>query len=304
MTDKREFESLEGFMPIRSCAVADMFYPKDFTSCSELILELIKSIGKVNIDPNAVGALVPHAGWIFSGRTALKALMSIDPKNAPDTFIIFGAVHHYGVNKISIYPSGSWQTPLGNVNIDSETVNVLQADKKLGAVLSARAHEKEHSIEVQIPFISHLFPNAKIIPIACPPIKEAYEFGVNLGDSLKNINKKFFILASSDMTHYGYNYNFLPYGDIEDAEKKVEAENDMPFIEKLKNMDYNDLLYIAEKTRCACGAGAISATVGACKSLGAEKGVLIDYTTSNAVRDIFNTRNSSFVTYSSVLFTK
>ena len=289
-------------MPVRSCAVADMFYPRDFSSCSELILELIKSIGKVKVDPNAVGALVPHAGWIYSGKTALKALMSIDPQNSPDTFIIFGAVHHYGVNKISVYPSGAWETPLGNVEIDSETVEYLY--KNLGTFLSARAHEKEHSIEVQVPFITHLFSHAKIIPIACPPIKSSYEFGVELGKALKNLNKKFFILASSDMTHYGYNYNFLPYGDIEDAEQKVKAENDMPFIEKLKTMDYNDLLYIAEKTRCACGAGAISATVGACKSLGAEKGVLIDYTTSNAVRDIFETRHSSFVTYSSVLFTK
>ena len=230
-------------MPVRSCAFADMFYPRDFSSCSELILELIKSIGKVKVDPNAVGALVPHAGWIYSGKTALKALMSIDPQNSPDTFIIFGAVHHYGVNKISVYPSGAWESPLGNVEIDSETVDYLY--KNLGAFLSARAHEKEHSIEVQIPFITHLFSQAKIIPIACPPIKSSYEFGVELGKLLKKLNKKFFILASSDMTHYGYNYNFLPYGDIEDAEQKVKAENDMPFIEKLKNMDYNDLLYIA-----------------------------------------------------------
>ncbi|MGA2192273.1 MAG: AmmeMemoRadiSam system protein B, partial [Nitrospirota bacterium] len=127
-----------------------------------------------------VAGIVPHAGWFFSGAIAAKVFLNIKSKNPPRTFIMFGAVHNPGVRENSIYAEGSWDTPIGPVKVNSTLAGKLLSG--LGDVLEENpdAHMQEHSIEVQVPMIRQLFPEAMIVPIAVPG-KNALELGRRVG---------------------------------------------------------------------------------------------------------------------------
>ncbi len=290
-------------MPIRKSVAADMFYPADEATCIDMLLYCLNKAGKVKKEPSAVGAVMPHAGWIYSGYAVAKALLSIDPLDIPDTFVILGAVHHSDVRQLSIFPSGSWKTPIGSIEIDEETASAVLAEPSICAVPSVMAHDKEHSIEVNVPFISYMFPKAKLLPIACPFFYLAYDCGLALGNLLKKLEKKFFVIASSDLTHYGVSYGFTSHGIGQEAEKWVMTQNDAELISLMEAMRGRDIFMNIENTRSACGGGAIAACIGACEALGASKGILLEHTNSLKVtKEQFAKHN--FVSYASVLFVK
>ena len=122
---------------------------------------------------------MPHAGWVFSGELAATAFKAIQQANGQvDTFVIFGAAHRYFDGGAVVYDSGTWQTPLGQIEIDAELAAEIVAQ---GAVANPDAHRGEHSIEVQVPFIQYLFPKAKIVPIIVPVAGFDHSFGAHVG---------------------------------------------------------------------------------------------------------------------------
>lgn len=288
-------------MPLRKCEVAGMFYPDGEMECIDLIMYCMNKAGKVKRNNDAVGAMVPHAGWVYSGHVAAKALMAIEPTQAPDLFVILGAVHHPGVDRMSVFPSGAWSSPLGPVDVDSDAADAVLAEKKIGAIPSARAHDKEHSIEVIVPFIAYMFPEAKILPIACPPSHFSFESGAYLAKSLRKLGKRIFFIASSDLTHYGFAYGLTSQGIGPEAEKWVMETNDGELLRRLEILDGERIVEHIEATRCACGPGAIAVTLGACMTMGAKRGVLMEHTNSLvATRDSYSKHN--FVSYASMIF--
>jgi MEMO1 family protein len=227
----------------------------------------------------AVAGIVPHAGWIFSGAVAAKVLKCISIKSSPDVFILLGAVHTWRPRGNSLYARGSWETPLGEVKIDegvaSQLLDLLGED----IAEDPAAHDGEHSIEVQLPFIKYLCPDAKIVPIAMPPHEDAHIAGKKIGEAVSGIRKKIAIVGTTDLTHYGDTYGFTPYGYGSEA-KKWMRENDLRMIELALTMKSADIRKEAERNRNACGAGALAATVSAARAMGAAQGHLIEYTTS------------------------
>ena len=114
-----------------------------------------------NIDP--LGIVVPHAGYIYSGEVAAYNFSLLKNKHY-DTIIILGTSHHYLENVVSIYDGNYYQTPLGDVEIDSEiTGKIIEAHNRF--VFHEDVHNKEHSIEAQLPFLQYQLPNFKIVPI-------------------------------------------------------------------------------------------------------------------------------------------
>lgn len=289
-------------MPLRKSSAAGRFYPADEASCIDLIMYCLQKASGVKKDYEASGALVPHAGWVFSGHLATKALLSIPQDSAPDTFVIFGAVHYPGVERISIFPSGLWETPVGNVEVDAEAASAIAAEPKSMAVLSMRAHEKEHSIDVLVPLISYLFPQAKILPVAFPPIDFSAEAGKIFARILNGMRRKCFFIASSDLTHYGISYGMTNHGIGPDAEKWVMKVNDKMLLDKILCMDDSGLIDIVEENYCACGPGAIAGAIGACRECGAKRGIILEHTNSS-VTSGDKWGSHSFVSYASALFT-
>lgn len=226
-----------------------------------------------------VAGIVPHAGWSFSGSTAAKVFLSIHNRETPKTFILLGAVHRPGVAFNSIYPSGSWDTPIGPLPVDEGLSRALL--KEMGDVLRATpsAHDYEHSIEVQTPMIKYLFPEAMIIPIAVPPIEAAVELGERLGQVLKRGKADAVVIGSTDLTHYGASYGFAPEGFGTKAHDWM-LENDQRIIALAERLDAEAILVEAELNLNACGPGAMAATVAAARELGAKRGYLLKHTTS------------------------
>lgn len=226
-----------------------------------------------------VAGIVPHAGWFFSGATAAKVFLSIHDRETPKTFVLLGAVHRPGVAFNSVYPSGSWETPIGPLKVDEGLSRALL--KETGDILRAdpSAHDYEHSIEVQTPMIKYLFPEAMIMPIAVPPVEAAVELGERLGQVLKREKADAVVIGSTDLTHYGANYGFAPEGFGTKAHGWM-LENDQRIINLAERLDAEAILEEAELNMNACGPGAMAATVAAARELGAKRGHLLEHTTS------------------------
>ncbi len=269
-------------MELRNPVVAGQFYPGTESSCKKQIEHCLASVELPDILPDSVtGGIVPHAGWTFSGTVAaaLFAALKRVHENV-DTFVIFGAAHGY-VGTPALYAGGAWQTPLGRAEVDE----ILADDvlKSSNVVDDRRVHSAEHSIEVQLPFVQLLFPQAKILPILVPPAKQAVSLGDSIGKIISENEKKIVCIGSTDLTHYGPNYGFTPMGIGEDAIQWATKVNDKEFIDLAIRLDAHEVLKSASKNHNACGAGAAAAVIAAARQNGKNKGILLDHKNSNQI---------------------
>ena len=290
-------------MNIRKPAVAGQFYGGTQAECLAEIEECLP-IRDLNIelpDP-IVAAIVPHAGWVFSDELAATAFKAIKQVNQEvDTFVICGAAHRYLDGGAVVDDSDAWETPLGQIEIDAELTRQIVAK---GAIADADAHHSEHSIEVQVPFIQHLFPNAKIVPIIMPVADFDPAFGARVGQLIREqTDKKIVCIASTDLTHYGPRYGFCPEGTGPAAIKWAREVNDMEFIDLTLRMEADQLLKVALDKGNACGPAAVATVVAAAKAMGRICGVLLGHTTSNDImKTKFNETSEESVGYAAIVF--
>jgi AmmeMemoRadiSam system protein B len=286
----------------RAAAVSGTFYPDKPAACRQAVDECLGSAAPEDTSrPSVVAGILPHAGWTYSGPTAGRTFRAIG-EPAPSCVVLFGAVHRHGVDRPGLSPHESWWTPLGDLAVDRDLA--LRLTDGLGALLetSVEAHEGEHAIEVQLPFVARLYPGARILPIAVPPTDEAVTFGTKAGEVFREARGRIVVLGSTDLTHYGPRfYGFAPEGTGEKAHRWSKEVNDRAFLDRLLALDAEGALEAALAHRSACGGGAAAATVAAAKALGAESAELLEHTTSFEVRpDAGEPRD--FVGYASVVF--
>ena len=290
-------------MQTRQPIVAGQFYPGSKNSCIAEIDECLKQQALPETLPGTIVAgIVPHAGWTFSGPTAALVFSAI--KKLPDkvhTFVVFGAAHSYFGPEPAIDDSNFWETPLGNVAVDTDLAEWL-VNKRL-AVSNPLAHKGEHSIEVQVPFIQYLFEGAEILPIIVPPTERAIVLGEAFGEIMTPASKKIVCIGSTDLTHYGPRYGFTPMGVGSDAVQWATQVNDRQFIDLALKLDPKTMLTNAAENCNACGAGAAAAAVAAAKKLGKTQGLLLAHTNSNEVmlREM-GTSSTDSVGYAAVIF--
>jgi AmmeMemoRadiSam system protein B len=263
--------------------VAGQFYPAGREGCLEQIQECLAARPVVEPLPKTIVAgIVPHAGWTFSGELAALVFAAIrKQREAVDTFIIFGTAHSYFSSLPAVDDRDCWQTPLGTVGIDDELRDALLA--RGVTTPDASAHEYEHSIEVQIPFVQHLFPRAKIVPIIVPPVETAIALGEIAAEVATKSGRTVVHIGSTDLTHYGPRYGFTPMGKGPDGLQWSANVNDRQFIDLATSMQPERLLAGAIENANACGPGAAAATVATARKLGITAGRLLAYTNSNEV---------------------
>jgi hypothetical protein len=277
--------------------VAGQFYPDTAAECIREI-DMYAKAPDVEFDGAPVAGVVPHAGWIFSGPTAGKVFAFFKERANPRTFILYGAAHRFMGGRPVIMGSGVWETPLGDVEVDSELANELI--REIGGLEEgSMPHNGEHSIEVQVPFIKRLFPEAKIAPILVPPNELAAGFGEAVG-RVAACRGGVAAVASSDLTHYGFEYGFAPKGIGQEALDWARDVNDRRIIDLAVGMDAEAIVAEAHTHHNACGAGAIAAATATARVLGGKKGVLLEYTTSHDVMP--RGRPSMFVGYAGIVF--
>jgi AmmeMemoRadiSam system protein B len=245
---------------MRAPAVSGQFYPRNK---NDLDREISRCFEGVPADEKQVlGAVVPHAGYIYSGNTAAY-VYSVLPE--ADTFVILGPNHTGYGSPVSV-SSENWSTPLGEVGSDNEFIKALP---KRIIDTDETAHKYEHSIEVQLPFLQHRFSDFKIVPICMGMQDEetALDVGSELAEAVRKVNKKVVIIASSDFSHY--------------KPDKVAREDDAYFINSILDMDmpgFYRKLY--ERNASVCGYGTIAAMLTVSKEIGATKATLLKYSTS------------------------
>lgn len=257
----------------RLAAVAGRFYPGDRSHCESMLADMFKDVSV----PAAGAAIVPHAGWLYSGRTAARGIASLAAYR-PETVVIFGSVHVPTRNKASLFAEGSWQTPIGNVGIDEELAENINKCQHIE--IDAGIHRYEHSIEVEVPLIHWVLPEARIVPIMVRPGPWAEEVGRYCENSANAIKRKCAYLGSTDLTHYGATFGFEPQGQGEEGILWAKQVNDRRIIELIKRKDASAIIADAELNHSACGAGAIAATIGAMQGLSNIIYVELEHTTS------------------------
>ncbi|MEM3459422.1 MAG: AmmeMemoRadiSam system protein B [Candidatus Bathyarchaeia archaeon] len=234
-----------------------------------------------------IGLVCPHAGYMFSGPVAAHAYYKLALDGKPDIVILFGPNHTSYGSALAVMNDGVWRTPLGDVEVDGETANRIVRESRIVDVDDS-AHQFEHSIEVQLPFLQYLYGSSfKIVPICflMQDLPSAREVGQAVAKVLAEKNAV--VIASSDMTHY--------------ERQEKAAKNDGLALEAVEAMDEAKFYSIIEAYNIsACGYGPISALIAAAKILGAKEAKLLCYKTSGDIIGDY----SSVVGYAAVSFTK
>ena len=283
-------------MAARKSDFAGSWYPGRSSEC----LEAIEEFSKAGVpcpfgDRERVGGIVPHAGWYYSGQIACNVIKCLKSDSPPDTIVIFGRHLHPGSNNY-IMKEGSWATPIGELDIDHELAEIL-VEEFAFKVETITQYESDNTIELQLPFIKYFFPEIMILPIGVPPSVKSIEIGERIAEISQAIGRKMIALGSTDLTHYGYNYGFMPKGAGDEAVTWVKQENDKKVVDLMLAMDAPGVIHESLKNQNACCSGAVASAMAAAKRLGARQAEKIMYTTSYDIRP-----DNSFVGYVGVVF--
>jgi len=182
---------------VRSAVVAGTFYPGEPQELGSMLERLLTP--RPATPERALAAIVPHAGYIYSGECAGKALRRL---TIPATVVIAGVNHHGFGHPLAVDDHDAWQTPGGPVAVDRELgARLVAAEPRFG--FDATAGAREHSLEVQVPFLRHLRPDVRILPItvSCQDPDVLLGTGTALGKLLAG-DEDVMLLASTDMSHY------------------------------------------------------------------------------------------------------
>jgi AmmeMemoRadiSam system protein B len=165
---------------------------------------------------------------------------------------------------------------------------------------SPQRFQPDNTIELQMPFIREVWPQAKVVAVQVPPDQTAEAIGQWAAEKTREHNINAVAIGSTDLTHYGANYGFTPKGSGEEAHRWSKEQNDRPFIDRLLKLDYKDAVDHALANHSACCAGAAAAAVAFAKSRGATAGRLIEHITSHEVES--RGRPSMWVGYASIVY--
>ncbi|MEA3378950.1 MAG: AmmeMemoRadiSam system protein B [Nanoarchaeota archaeon] len=277
--------------------VAGEFYEKDFAKLTKQIEGLFKH----KLGPGALptsrgnktikGALVPHAGYAYSGMAAAWAYKEIAESKMPSCFVIL-APDHNGRHAFTTTTAEDWVIPSGIIKTDKGFV-----DKLIENIDFIKTDNiQEHSIEVQLPLLQFAcrdkLKELKIVPIVVPT-KQDYE---QLGESIAKIDPNACIIISSDLTHFGHAYGYRPFKY--NIQKSIIAQ-DNKAISYINNLDSKGFLNFTKRTKATiCGAFPIAVGLEALKYLKAKHGRLLSYYSSGDLSGDYE----HTVSYSSILF--
>ena len=277
-------------MEVRTPAVSGTFYPDDQKELKSLIHDcFMHAIGPGKMPPTGseqkiYGMICPHAGFVYSGPVACHSFYSIS--SSTSKLAIITGPNHYGIGQsIASMIDASWKTPLGLMDVDSESALELRDILDI-LELDSFSHSKEHSIEVQVPMLQEIFSHEmKILPVSL--INQEQQTATKVGSAIAKIahKKDALLIGSSDFTHY--------------EENEFAHRQDLALINPILKLDVDEFYKILyERHVTACGFGAIASTMIACKELGATEGKLLKYATSGDVSG----DKSSVVGYASIIF--
>lgn len=278
---------------IRKPAVAGMFYESDEDSlrkrikwCYQHELGPGRLPGKMGNKRSIKGLISPHAGYSYSGPVAACSYLELAEDGMPETVVIL-CPNHTGIGSgLSTMTEGSWLTPLGEVEIDHQFANELLNYYPL-LDDDPSAHLKEHSCEVQLPFLQEISSDFQMVPVCMmmQDLETSRELGEAISHTARKLGRDLVVIASTDFTHY------QPHEVAEAQDKKV--------LDAISTMDELEMMRtIQEFNVTMCGYGPVVATIEASRGMGVTEARVLQYATSGDTGGDY----TSVVGYASAIF--
>jgi AmmeMemoRadiSam system protein B len=245
------------------------------------------------------GIIGPHAGYYYSGSTAAWSYANITPSNY-DRVIILGPCHYKGMSSCGLPSCNIYETPLGNLKVDTEEVQKLSKLKNF-VFMKKEDEEEEHSLELHLPYIKYIFgeQEIKLLPVMVGSLSKKSEeyFGKIFSEYLKD-DKTLFII-SSDFCHWGINFDYMPYNSADgEIWQHVEKLDKMGIDYIIKQDPDNFLNYLDQTGNTICGRHPITVFLYALKYSGLETNTnLVYYNQSTQVK----MKKQSSVSYASIV---
>jgi len=266
------------------------WYPGSKSACLEEMEKMVAGVKPLPPGTKVYGGIVPHAGWYFSGKLAARVFYLNSLATQPQVVAVFGG-HLGGNSPPLLVGEDAWETPLGEVTLATEFYSPLRQRLTL-----KEEYPGDNTIEIQLPFVKHFFPNAKVLALRAPHSQQAVALGEVVAAVAGELKLTLLAFGSTDLTHYGPNYGWASKGYGPDAVKWVKEVNDKKFVDLALKLDTSGLLEAAAQDQSACSAGGAAAAIAAAKKLGAAKAHLVEYYTSYDVMP-----GDSFVGYMGVV---
>jgi MEMO1 family protein len=249
----------------RQPAVAGRFYS---AQCEVLVQEVETHIDRDIKKIRVLGIVSPHAGFMYSGNVAGAVYSRIE---VPDTVILIGPNHTGYGEQVAVMTEGAWSMPMGDVAIDRELANAI-CEETVIAKKDSSAHQFEHSLETQLPFLQYFKNKFQIVPICIKRIKisTCKELSEGIVRAVTLLDKSVLLVASSDMTHY-------------ESHDRATIKDRLA-ITCIENRDPNGLFETVQSEKITmCGVNSVSIMLLCSEKLGAKEAELVKYMTSGEV---------------------
>jgi MEMO1 family protein len=259
-------------MPIRPAAVAGTWYPGTAGALARDVDQYLSAAAEWT--GGAIAAVIaPHAGLMFSGPVGAYAYKAASSQTY-DVAALVGPSHFFAFDGVALYPDGAFSSPLGEAPIDEAGARAMAASPVVRAL--PQAHQREHSLEMQLPFLRRLLPDVPIVPLLIG--HQTRETILALADALAAAfrGRRALLVASTDLSHY------FDAATAVSLDARVQA--------RVEAFDPDGLLDLFEQypehergRYVACGGGAALAVMFAARILGARQGRVLKYAHSGDV---------------------
>ena len=256
-----------------------------------------KELNTEQISNHVRAVILPHAGYCFSAQTAIKTLLRT-AEGSYSKILVIAPSHRIPFRGIALSEFDAYRTPLGDISVDMDSVLNIAGTGNDYVEYMSDTHEREHSLEVQLPLLQHFFTDFELIPIINGLIDEAS--AQHIAMTLKDWWKEDVLwVISSDFTHYGRSFNYLPFHkNIKENLRKL----DLDAVQLIIDRDLHGFCKYLNKTGATiCGCGAIQillAVLNLVDEKNKNRAELVDYTTSADL----NSNYSQCVSYAGIIF--
>ncbi len=258
---------------VQESVIAGSWYPSSASALREQLEGFFEKVPVREAGGRPVALIVPHAGYAYSGQVAAHAYKLLQ-KHKFDSIVIIAPSHHARFSGVSVYDLGGFKTPLGVVPLDDALIKALiHREKRIRSL--PEAHAKEHSLEIQLPFLQLMVPGFRLVPLVMG--QQDMETCRWLSETLWEVchGKSVLVVASSDLSHYH------PYDEAKRLDERV--------IDAIKTLDAEGLHDRLAKGDCeACGGGPLVTAMLYARKVGVKRGEVLNYANSG---DVTGTRN-------------
>lgn len=283
---------------VRQAYVAGQFYPGDARELRRMIAAMIAEAERQPVsETSSVWAVIlPHAGYVYSGLTAVKTLLPLRGKSFRRVVVIAPS-HRYPIRGLALTRFQAYQTPLGTIPVDTEVIQTLAELNDPLLQMGDDSHRNEHALEVELPLLQEMLaPDFKLIPLICGMISLAE--AEHLAGKLRQlVSPDTLWVISSDFTHFGHAFDYVPFRDqVPERLRQL----DLGAVELIRQIDaagFDNYLKVTHAT--ICGANPIKLLLALAKlTVPGAQGELCEYTTSGAITGDY----SHCVSYAGMMF--